>query len=84
MKIEFANKELMIFSYDDLNDGDVFISTEPGTGKALVMMKVHYFDANDDEYVLDMLTGKLYPDVEDYPVIRLVTDTFTIYPNTMS
>lgn len=84
MKIEFADKESMIFSYDDLNYGDVFISTAPDTGEASVMMKVHSFDSNDDEYVLDMSTGELYPDIEDYPVTQLGNYTFTIYPPKVS
>lgn len=68
MKIEFSKSNL---SWENLEYGDIFIDNNDG----YTYMKVGYtYDGKDNlkEYVLDLSSGELFDDYENYDIVKVV------------
>lgn len=82
MNINFNPSFGTDLKYDDLEDGDIFISIDRDCSDmlpALLMKVVDYTDnENPKHYILDLETGELYSDVQMYPIDKVITQEFTV------
>lgn len=82
MNINFNPSLGTDLKYDDLDDGDIFISIDRDCADMLpaLLMKVadHTDENNPKYYVLDLETGELYSDVQMYPIDKVITQEFTV------
>lgn len=80
MNINFNPSFGTNLKYDDLEDGDIFISIDRKCAVPALLMKV--VDYTDDEdpkhYILDLETGELSSNVQMYPIDKVITQEFTV------
>lgn len=82
MNINFNTNFSTKLKYDDLEDGDIFISIArncPVAIASLFMKVVDYTDKEDPKhYILDLETGRLSSNVQMYPIDKVITQEFTV------
>ena len=75
MKVELKEEYPIVMSINDINTGDVFVAmTNDEQQKKFIAMKVNAFtmDSDANPYILDMETGNIYDDIDNYVGIRVL------------